>query len=125
VLSFLAVLGINKSPSSVFYSLLSYSPNLSKFVKIVQILVIQRSVVAAEEGEVEYPSYILDKIREQFIVRGSQTAFNWAYCLRSYAKKVVSNTMSLSYITWLEDRSSVAYKDTGFSIDALRKFITI
>jgi hypothetical protein len=40
VLSFLAILGINKNSSSVFYSLLSYLPNLSKFIKIAQILVV-------------------------------------------------------------------------------------
>jgi hypothetical protein len=45
--------------------------------------------------------------------------------LRSYAKKVVSNTTSLGYIAWLEDGSLVTYKDTGFSMDALRKFIAV
>jgi hypothetical protein len=76
VLSYLAVLGINKSPSSVFHSLLSYSPNLLKFIKIVQMLVVQQLVVAAEEGEVEHLLDMLDKIRERFIVHRSRTAFN-------------------------------------------------
>jgi hypothetical protein len=40
VLSFLTILGIDKSPGSVFCSLLSYSPNLSKFIKIAQMLVV-------------------------------------------------------------------------------------
>jgi hypothetical protein len=125
VLSFLAVQGINENPSGVFCGPLSYSPDLSKFIKIAQMLVIQRSVVAAEEGEVEHPSYMLDEMRERFIVRGSRIAFDWACRLRLYAKKVVSNTTSLSYIAWLEDRSSVTYKDTSFSIDALHKFIAV
>jgi hypothetical protein len=68
VLSFLAILGIDKSPSSVFRSPLSYSPNLLKFIKIAQMLIIQQLVVAAEEGKIEHPSYMLDKMREQFIV---------------------------------------------------------
>jgi hypothetical protein len=55
VFSFLAVLGINKSPSGVFCTLLTYSPNLSKFIKIAQMLVVQRLVVAAEEGEINHP----------------------------------------------------------------------
>jgi hypothetical protein len=76
VLSFLAVLGVNKSPSSVFYSLLSYLPNLLKFIKIVQMLVVQQLVVAAEEGEVEHLLDMLDEIRERFIVQGSRTTFN-------------------------------------------------
>ncbi|KAK7180307.1 hypothetical protein PSPO01_13596 [Paraphaeosphaeria sporulosa] len=124
VLSFLTVLGIDESPSGVFYGPLNYSPVLSKFIKMAQMLIIQRLVVAVEEGEVENPSGMLDEIRERFMVRGSRTAFDWA-CLRSYAKKVVSNTMSLRYIAWSEDGSSVTYKETGFSMDALRKFIAV
>jgi hypothetical protein len=92
---------------------------------MAQILVVQRSVVAAEESVVEHPSDMLDDIRERFMVRGSRTAFDWACRLRSYAKKVVSNTTSLGYIAWSEDGSSVTYKDTGFNMDALRKFIAV
>ena len=92
---------------------------------MAQMLVVQRSVVAAAEGEVEHPSYMLDEMRERFMVRGSRTAFDWACRLRTYAKKVVSNTTSLGYIAWSEDGTSVTYKDTGFSIDALRKFIAV
>jgi hypothetical protein len=40
------------------------------------MLVVQRLVVAAEEGEVKHPSDILDEMRERFIVRGSRTAFD-------------------------------------------------
>ncbi|KAK7177672.1 hypothetical protein PSPO01_16282 [Paraphaeosphaeria sporulosa] len=98
VLSFLAVLGIDENPGAVF-------------------------LVATKEGEVDHPSDMLDEMRERFMVRGSRTAFDWACRLRSYAKKVVSNTTSLGSITWSEDGSSVQYKDTGFSMDALRKFV--
>jgi hypothetical protein len=40
VLSFLAVLSIDESPGGVFRGPLSYSPDLSKFVKMAQMLVI-------------------------------------------------------------------------------------
>jgi hypothetical protein len=40
------------------------------------MLVVQRLVVAAKEGEVKHLLDILDEIRERFIVRGSRTAFN-------------------------------------------------
>jgi hypothetical protein len=78
VLSFLAVLGIDENPGGVFRDPLSYSPDLSKFIKMAQMLVVQRSVVAAEEGEVEHPSEMLDEMRERFMVRGSRSAFDWA-----------------------------------------------
>jgi hypothetical protein len=99
VLSFLAVLGIDRNPGGVSRSPMSYSPDLSKFIKIAQMLVVQRAVSAADAGEVEYPSDLLDEMRERFMMRGSRTAFNWACRLRAYAKKVVSNTTSLGHIT--------------------------
>jgi hypothetical protein len=43
VLSFLAVLGIDEKPGGVFRSPISYSPDLSKFIKIAQMLVVQRA----------------------------------------------------------------------------------
>jgi hypothetical protein len=125
VLGFLAVLGIDENPGGVFRGPLSYSPELSKFIKMAQMLVVQRAVVAAEEGEVEYPSEMLNKMRERFIVQGSRTAFDWACCLRAYAKKVVHHTTSEGFITWSKDSSIVTYKDTNFSMDALRRFIAV
>jgi hypothetical protein len=56
-------------------------------------------------------------MRERLILQGSRTAFDWACSLRSYAKKVVSNTTSLNYIVWSEDAEIVTYKDTSFSME--------
>jgi hypothetical protein len=123
VLSFLGVLGIDGKPGGVFRSPMSYSPDLSKFIKIAQMLVVQRAVSAADDGEVEHPSDLLDEMRERFMMRGSRTAFDWACRLRAYAKKVVSNTTSLGYITWSEDAQTVFYRDASFSMDSLRSFV--
>jgi hypothetical protein len=125
VLSFLAVLGIDENPGGVFRSPLSYSPDLSKFIKMAQMLVVQRAVVAEEEGEVEYLSNLLEEMRQRFLPRGSRTAFDWICRLRAYAKRLVSNATLPGYITWPEDGSSVTYKEAGFSMDALRKFIAV
>jgi hypothetical protein len=92
---------------------------------MVQMLVVQRSVVAADKDEVVHPSDMLDEMGERFKVRGSRTAFDGTWRLRSYAKKVVNNTTSRGYIAWSEDGISVTYKDSGFSMDALRKFVAI
>jgi hypothetical protein len=40
------------------------------------MLIVQQLVVAAKEGKVKHLLDMLDEIREQFIARGSQTAFN-------------------------------------------------
>jgi len=97
VLSFLAVLGIDGKPGGVFRSPMSYSPDLSKFIKIAQMLVVQRAVSAADAGEVEHPPDLLDEMRERFMMREPRTAFDWACRLRAYANKVVSNTT----LSWL------------------------
>jgi hypothetical protein len=98
----------------------SYSPDLSKFIKMAQMLVVQRVVVAKEEGEVEYPSDLLEEMLQRFLTRGSRTAFDWICRLRAYAKRLVSNATLPGYIIWSEDGSLLTYKDTGFSMDALR-----
>jgi hypothetical protein len=87
------------------------------------MLVVQRAVSATDAGEVEHLSDLLDEMRERFIMRGSRTAFDWACRLRAYAKKVVSNTTSLSYITWSEDAEIVSYRDTSFIMESLRSFV--
>lgn len=125
ILSFLAVLGIDENPGGIFRGPLSFSLDLSKFIKMAQMLVVQRAVDAADEDEVIHPSDMLDEMRERFMVRGSRTAFDWACRLRSYAKKVVSNTTVLGYIAWSEDGDSVIYKDSRFSMDVLREFVAI
>lgn len=51
--------------------------------------------------------------------QGSRTGFDWAYRFRSYAKKLVSKTTSISYIVWLEDAETVIYNDTSFSKEPL------
>jgi hypothetical protein len=76
VLSFLAVLGIDKDPGGVFRGPLVFLPDLSKFIKMAQMLVVQQSVVAAKEGKVKHPSDMLDEMREQFLVRESRAAFD-------------------------------------------------
>ncbi|KAF3031175.1 hypothetical protein E8E12_000438 [Didymella heteroderae] len=90
---------------------------------MAQMLVVQRAVTGAEQGEAEHPSDILDEVRERFMVRGTRTAFDWVYRLRSYAKKVVSNTTSLGYMMWSEDAETVTYRDTSLEMIALRDFV--
>jgi hypothetical protein len=123
ILSFLAVLGIDEKPGGVFRSTLNYSPDLSKFIKMAQMLVVQRAITGVESGEAEHPSDLLDEMRVRFMTRGTRTAFDWACRLRAYAKKVVSNTTSLGYIMWSEDAETVRYRDTSFSMGSFRDFI--
>jgi hypothetical protein len=58
VVGFLAVLGINAKGS--YHEAPTYTTHLSAFVKMAQLLVVQRAVDAVEEDEVDYPGDILD-----------------------------------------------------------------
>ena len=51
-----------------------------------------------EDGDIEYPSMMIDDMRERFMVRGTRSAFDWACRLRAYAKKVLSNMTSEGHI---------------------------
>ena len=55
VVGFLAVLGIDKTAEG-FQEATLYTPRLSALIKLAQLLVVQRAVVAAESGETEYPA---------------------------------------------------------------------
>jgi hypothetical protein len=93
---------------------------LSGFIKITQLLVIRKAVVAAQEAEGTYAADVLDELRSRFLTRGTRSPFSWAVKLQAYAKKVRDCTTSLGYILWSEDAQSVSYKDipslsmTGF-----------
>jgi hypothetical protein len=60
IVGFLAILGINSQGS--YHEATTYTPSLSAFVKLSQLLVIQRAVLAIDEDEVDYPTDILDAI---------------------------------------------------------------
>jgi hypothetical protein len=70
------VLRINKKNAGAFYSAAIYLPVLLKFIKILQMLVIQRAVIVAKNRDIEYPANILDNLRGCFLVQGSCLVFN-------------------------------------------------
>jgi hypothetical protein len=98
IVVFLAVLRIDEKNAGAFHSAATYSPVLLKFIKILQMLVIQRVVMAAKDGDVEYPANMLDDLRGRFLVQGSCSLFNWAYKQRQVARKIASNTTGTSFI---------------------------
>jgi hypothetical protein len=76
-----------------------FTPNLSGFIKISQMLVIQKAVIGAIEGEVAEPADLLDEIRARFLVNGVRSPFSWASRLRVYRRKVRDSITCLRYIS--------------------------
>jgi hypothetical protein len=128
VVVFLAVLGIrdpmsSKDQGATFCDSLRYTPYLSAFIKISQLLVIQRAVVAADRGEVPHVADMLNVLQERFMVYGSHSPVNWAQKLRSYGKQINQVTTSLGYISWTDDGERLSYKSLELSMTDLRQFL--
>jgi hypothetical protein len=63
IVSSLAALGIGKD--GCFVEATIYTSHVSAFIKVAQLLVIQRSVVAVERDEVDYTADILDVMQDR------------------------------------------------------------
>ena len=88
------------------------------------MLVVQRTIDAADAGEVEHPADLLDEFHARFMVHGSRSPFAWASRLRVYGKKVRDSTTSMGHIAWADDGQSLSYRDIPeFRIPDLRRFV--
>jgi hypothetical protein len=91
---FLAVMGIDEN-NDTLHEALKYTPKLSAFIKIAQLLILQKSVILAEEGLVQDPLDPLDEIRKRSMTLDNVTPFTWALHLRSLGKRTRDCTTSL------------------------------
>ncbi|KAJ9634359.1 hypothetical protein H2199_009017 [Coniosporium tulheliwenetii] len=122
IVGFFAVLGINVSTGG-FHEAAGHTSHLSAFIKMAQMLVMQRAVRASDLGEVDFPAELLDEMQDRFMVYGSRSPMNWAQKLRTYGAKVRDNTTSLGFIIWSDDRQHLSYKDFELDIQQLRWFV--
>ena len=74
LVGFLAVLGIDEN-NNTLYEALNYTPKLSAFIKIAQLLVLQKAVLLAEDGVVQDPLDPLDEMRNRFMTLENATLF--------------------------------------------------
>ena len=121
VVGFLAVLGINSQGAC--HEATTYTPSLSAFVKLSQLLVVQRAVIAVETDEVDHAADILDAMQDRFMVYGTRSPMNWALKLRAYGKKIRDTTTALGHIIWSDDGEELSYKGLELTMTGLRRFI--
>ncbi|KFY31540.1 hypothetical protein V493_01012 [Pseudogymnoascus sp. VKM F-4281 (FW-2241)] len=98
IVGFLAVLGIRKD--GCFSEATTYTSYLSAFIKMTQLLVIQRSVPAVELDEVDYVADILDVMQDRFMV----TMTN----LKTFVAKQVSIAQQQLHDLLLADDPSIS-----------------
>jgi hypothetical protein len=121
-IGFLAALGVDPE-KRILRDASSFTSYLSAFVKISQMLVIQMSVLMAEEGQIENPADVLDEMRERFMIHGSRSPFNWVLRLRAYGKKIRNSSTSLGYIYWSDDHERLTYKQLELNMTDFKKFV--
>lgn len=119
---FLAALAVDPE-KKVLRDACNFTTHLSAFVKISQMLVIQMSVMMAEDGKIEHPADALDEMRERFMIHGSRSPFNWVLRLRAYGKKIRNSSTSLGYIYWSDDHERLTYKQLDLNVADLKKFV--
>ncbi|THC88035.1 hypothetical protein EYZ11_012519 [Aspergillus tanneri] len=90
---------------------------------MAQMLVVERAVQMADNGDVAHPADALDAMRERFLLHGVRAPFGWITRLRTYGKKVQNTTTSQGYIYWSDDEQTLSYKELRLTITGFRQFI--
>jgi hypothetical protein len=121
-LGFLAVLGIDL-PNQTLHSAQTYTPKLSRFIKIAQLLMVQRALLEVEEGHAEYPSDILEEMCGRFMLDNTSSPLAWAIQLRTFGKKIQTATTTQGFITWSEDQQTLAYRDLELTMSHFKAFV--
>lgn len=123
VLGYLAVMGIDNH-NSRFHEAQSYTPLLSSFIKISQMLVLESAFRTCEKKAVcRPPGPFRGDERERFMTIDCRTPFSWTIQLRSFGKKIRDSTTSIGYIQWSEDEKTLFYKDLELRISDFRAFV--
>jgi hypothetical protein len=99
VVGFLAVEGIDVK-RRIFKPPADFTPLLSGMIKIRQMLVMQRAVVAVEEEDVAHSSDVLDQMHERLLTGHSRSPMGWAIWLRAYGKKMKNAMIVAGHIRW-------------------------
>ena len=75
IVGFFAVAGVN-SAKETLKEAYHFTPTLSGFIKIAQMLVIQKAVSAVQAGVAEHPADLLDEMRARFLLYGTRSPFS-------------------------------------------------
>ena len=126
VVGFFAVLAIEEPRDGSRPRLseaVNYTTHLSAFVKISQLLVAERALLAVERDEADYPAHALEAMQRRFIVEGTRSPMCWARKIRAYGKAIKDTTTSVGHIAWSDDNEMLLYKETRFTMTQLRSLV--
>jgi hypothetical protein len=126
VVGFTAVLAVQETHEGVLLKrprlseAVRYTPYLSAIVKISQLLVAERALLAVERDEADYPAQALEEMQVRFMVHGTRSPLCWVQKLRAYGKAIQDTTTSLGRISWSDDGEVITYKTMRLTMTLLR-----
>ncbi|EXK23671.1 hypothetical protein FOMG_19568 [Fusarium oxysporum f. sp. melonis 26406] len=91
----------------------AFTPKLSALIKMGQLLVAERTLLAVELDEADVPAHALEEMQDRFMTKDARSPISWLLKLRAYGKAVKDNTTSLGYIMWSDDNEILSYKSRG------------
>src|SRR5436309_3473959 len=126
IISYLAIAGLQQVHGQdrnqyKFIDAINYTPILSGFIKIAQILVVQQCFEAEEKQEVDSCRQLLDKLHSQFMTTGTATPMDWALRLRLYGRGICNKTTAEGKIDLIDDM--VIYGEIELSIPVFLELI--
>ncbi|KAJ0125539.1 Uncharacterized protein HZ326_31358, partial [Fusarium oxysporum f. sp. albedinis] len=101
-----------------------FTPKLSALIKMGQLLVPERALLAVELDEADVPAHALEEMQDRFMTKDARSPISWSLKLRAYGKAVKDNTTSLGYFMWSDDNEILSYKKMRFSMTGLRDLVS-
>jgi hypothetical protein len=119
----LAVLGVKEQG---WQGADGYTPILSAMVKISRFLVVQQGLELEANEDPASDEFVgcltwVQRMMDEFMVRGSHGPMQWMLDLRTYGMKIHFNTTADGYIDW--DKDTVLYKKIQFSMGDFRGMV--
>ncbi|KAH0558841.1 hypothetical protein GP486_004520 [Trichoglossum hirsutum] len=126
IISFLAVMGLENILGTRRYRFkdsIQYTPILSGFIKIAQMLTLQYCFRREEEenDEVESCRELLEQLHLRFLTVSTATPMDWALRLRLYGRGISRRMTMAGCINWIGD--TVVYEDIELSMTDFRTMV--
>jgi superfamily II DNA helicase RecQ len=121
IVSFLAVMGLENILGTSRYQFKNsaqYTPILSGFIKMAQMLTLQYCFQQEEDEKTESCYELLEQLHSQFLTVSTATPMDWALRLRLYGRGISKRMTMAGCINWIGD--TVVYEDIELSMTDFR-----
>jgi Orsellinic acid/F9775 biosynthesis cluster protein D len=124
IVSGLAVMGLDPIHGGELYRFKSpaqYTPLLSGFIKVAQMLTLQYCYEQEDDGEIISCRELFEQLHPQFLTVGTSTPMDWVLRLRLYGRKINNRMTAQGCINWVGE--TVIYEDIELSMADFRRLI--